>query len=314
MMVNDYTNLDEFKESFNIVDNALDMRDLRRWNGRNLGKEENLAEHTHLVVACMIELIDMLYDLKVFVPRPYTLVKAAMLHDSVEIFRGDILTITKDAIPGLREQIDLEENEFYVSQGVSLGTWERKLLKLADLKACYKFLERVMQTATNDFVHNAYVQCVDRYNAEYIKFLTDEGVLSYDETILPQYMFEKGYGADAACDVVLLKDVTFLPMSTQVVDLDVRYTPEEGTCALLVARTSAAVQGLNISMCPIDANYTGTIKAIVHNISNDIITYQKGESFCQLMVIKVINESDDLVKIKREGKRSDGWNGSTDKE
>ena len=47
-------------ENFNIVDNALDMRDLQRWNGRALRNKENLSEHTHLVVACASELYDKL--------------------------------------------------------------------------------------------------------------------------------------------------------------------------------------------------------------------------------------------------------------
>ena len=48
----------EFLENFDIADNALQMRCLNRWNGRDLREKENLAEHTHLVCACSIKLYD----------------------------------------------------------------------------------------------------------------------------------------------------------------------------------------------------------------------------------------------------------------
>ena len=37
--------LNVFCNNFDIVQNALQMRTLRRWNGRDLRDEENLAEH-----------------------------------------------------------------------------------------------------------------------------------------------------------------------------------------------------------------------------------------------------------------------------
>ena len=49
---------EEFCNNFDIVDNALSQRELVRWNGRDILRKENLAEHSHLVVACLIKLID----------------------------------------------------------------------------------------------------------------------------------------------------------------------------------------------------------------------------------------------------------------
>ena len=50
--------LRDFIENFDIVENAMEQRNLVRWNGRNLRTRENLAEHTHLVVACSMKLVD----------------------------------------------------------------------------------------------------------------------------------------------------------------------------------------------------------------------------------------------------------------
>ena len=104
--------LKDYLENFDAVDNALQMRTLIRWNGRNLRKQENLAEHTHLVIVCLYELVDKVRKIKPLCIDMEVLTRYAMFHDSLELLRGDILSITKDTIPGLREYTDNEENVF----------------------------------------------------------------------------------------------------------------------------------------------------------------------------------------------------------
>ena len=97
---------EEFIKNFNIVENAMNMRTLMRWNGRDLRTKENLAEHTHLVTACVIELYD---EFKIALVKNIDfekIVRMAMLQDSLELLRGDILSITKDVIPTIREFTD----------------------------------------------------------------------------------------------------------------------------------------------------------------------------------------------------------------
>ena len=102
----------EFLVNFDIADNALQMRCLNRWNGRDLREKENLAEHTHLVCACSIKLYDFFIvkneELKNKIDFEY-MIRLAMLHDSLELLRGDILSVTKDKVNGLRKQIDDED-------------------------------------------------------------------------------------------------------------------------------------------------------------------------------------------------------------
>src|SRR5574344_963741 len=105
----------EFLENFDIADNALQMRCLNRWNGRDLREKENLAEHTHLVCACSIKLYDFFIvkneELKNKIDFEY-MIRLAMLHDSLELLRGDILSVTKEKVNGLRKQIVDEEELF----------------------------------------------------------------------------------------------------------------------------------------------------------------------------------------------------------
>lgn len=123
--------------------------------------------------------------------------------------------------------------------------------------------------------------------------------------------FCKGYAEDAGVDVILDEDVTLQPMTTTIVDLNVNICPAEGTFAMLCARTSAAKRGIIVANCPIDANYVGTVHAIVYNFSNDVIVYKKGESFCQSVMIDCIVPR--YIPVKKQGKRSNSVFGGSDK-
>lgn len=127
-------------------------------------------------------------------------------------------------------------------------------------------------------------------------------------------MFKKGYKNDAGYDVILQKKVVFKANAITSIDLNVKCTPKKGTCAMLISRTSAAKQGLIVSMCPIDADYTGNVTAIVFNASDKEVIYLKGEAFAQIVFIKLAKDTLPKadVKIKNKNKkRTDGKLGST---
>lgn len=301
----------QFCENFNIVDNALDMRQLIRWNGRDVPNKENLAEHTHLVVASMIEILDNIRDdilsdnLEV---EKYDLIKAAMYHDSLELLRGDILSLTKDIIDGLRGRIDFEEEKFMEFVGVNLNNFEKTVLKLADLKACYKYLEYSLRFPSNEYSKKVYISCKKKYDDLWFSFCCKYHVDTFVFTETPAEIFSKGYIEDAGVDILLREKVTFLPMSTTSVTLDATYIPNEMEMGFLCARTSAAAKGLSVATCPIDPYFNGKITAIVHNVSNKIIEYDVGEAFCQLVVVPMKCLP---VKPRKQGKRGDGKLGST---
>lgn len=306
----DYVDYEQFCKEFDIADNAIEMRYLLRWNGRRVGKE-NLAEHTHLVVACVIKLYE---ELKQHLApseqgrvEPYRIVKAAMLHDALEILRGDILNITKNKFPQIRQVIENEEMDFEKRQGAGLNYCEWAILDLADTLAALKFIKNEMDYGSNsDLVHEIYTQLKESYDKKYEAFI--KSYCNKPEITHLNYQsepFSKGYAEDAGCDVILKKKVTFLPMSTTNVDLNVKVTPEEGKMAFLCARTSAAARGLSVAMCPIDPNYNGTVTAIVHNVSNNVVEYDIGEAFCQVVstpLTDTINR--DEIRIKKKGKRT----------
>jgi dUTPase/5'-deoxynucleotidase YfbR-like HD superfamily hydrolase len=319
-MVNE---LEHFINDFNIVDNAMDMRTLIRWNGRDLRCKENLAEHTHLVVACVIELYDKLKSEHLTVPGGQcyllpelvdfeSLIRRCMLHDSLELFRGDILSITKDAVPGLRSFTDSEENDFMRELGCLTNSLETELVELADLMACYKFIEHELRYPSNDFARDVYIVTKNKFDEKYKSFCRNYDIVNKPDVNDITSRFKKGYAADAGVDVILDRDVLILPMSTAFIDLNITVTPEEGEMAVLCARTSSAAKGLCVAMCPIDAHYTGNVTAIVHNVSNQILNYKKGEAFCQVVSLPITSSiPKNLIEVKKPGKRSAGKLGST---
>ena len=121
----------------------------------------------------------------------------------------------------------------------------------------------------------------------------------------------KGYMQDAGCDIILQRNAMFRPMCTQILELDLQVDIPEGFMGMLIARTSAAIKGLNVAMCPIDPHYNGKVNAIVHNISHDTIVYKKGESFCQLVIIPMLVLTEPPITIRKSGTRNDGKFGST---
>lgn len=123
--------------------------------------------------------------------------------------------------------------------------------------------------------------------------------------------FKKGYKNDAGYDVLIDETVVFEPKKVTTYELNHAITPKKGTCVMLIARTSAAKKGLIISMCPIDADYTGKITAIVYNASDNFVVYNKGEAFCQAVFVKLAKSTIRDFFIKKRGKRNMNKFGST---
>ena len=301
----------DFIVNFDIVDNALNMRTLHRWNGRDLHNRENLSEHTHLVMSCLIKIIEtfMHKNTKISDDIRYPILfKAAMIHDSLELYRGDILSITKDDVPGLRDLIDEEEYNFMEYHVGKLTYVEKLLIRIADMMACYKFIEYELRNPVGKYAKIVYDECKHKYETvlNELKALYD---VTFADDIEVKDRFVKGYKNDAGTDVILDRDVTILPLSTDTINLHVKVTPKPKHMAILCARTSAANKGLIVATCPIDPDYTGDVTAIVHNVSNDIITYKKGEAFCQVVMMPIVTSID--AKVKKKGKRTSGKLGST---
>ena len=195
----------EFLENFDIADNALQMRCLNRWNGRDLREKENLAEHTHLVCACSIKLYDFFIvkneELKNKIDFEY-MIRLAMLHDSLELLRGDILSVTKDKVNGLRKQIDDEEELFESHIIGKKDAITSEVVHLADLMACYKFIEYELRFPSGDFSTQVYKSTKRKFDEEYESFCKKYNI-PIEKEEHNKNIFVKGYEDDAGIDICL---------------------------------------------------------------------------------------------------------------
>ena len=300
---------DEFCETFDLIENAMSMRNMQRWNGRDMRTRENLSEHTHLVLVCAIKICQSLPN---FVREKIdfeTLTKVCLIHDSLEMLRGDILSITKDTIPNLRKFVTEEEDNFILSQLGEVDDIIFEVCTLADLMACYKFIEFELRYPSNDFAKKAYLDCRNKYEKTLEMFNKKHNIETI-KTEKGKITLSKAYENDAGVDIIMDEDITFMPNSTVYKMLELNICPNEGEMAILCSRSSASIRGLIVAMCPIDSGYSGNITAIVTNVSNDIIEYKKGESFCQVIFIP-INDNKIESEVRKLGKRGDGKLGST---
>lgn len=120
----------------------------------------------------------------------------------------------------------------------------------------------------------------------------------------------KGYEDDAGLDVILSEQVTFKAKQQTIINLGNICTPAPDNMGYLIERTSAAKQGLFVHSCPIDANYEGPVHAIVYNSSDNDVTYNKDEAFCQLVIVAVKTVRN--LPCKKSGKRTNSCFGGTD--
>lgn len=302
--------LNEFCNSFNIVDNALSMRDLLRWNGRAVRNKENLSEHTHLVCACAISLMNILPKGMFTEKNKLNIFKICMFHDSLELFRGDILSTTKEDLPAIKQVVDSEEKMFINGMVPDANDFEFEVSRLADLMACYKYIEHEIKTPSNEYMLNAYIDTKNKFECAYKSFLLKNKVIeNLEYEVESDKRLSKAHKDDCGTDVILKSDVIILPHKTTVVDLELSVNVEKGKMAYLCSRTSAASKGLIVASCPIDTGYKGTIHAIVHNVSNNVVYYSKGQSFCQIIYVPC--ESFESYEIRESTERIDGNRGST---
>lgn len=121
--------------------------------------------------------------------------------------------------------------------------------------------------------------------------------------------FFKTFKRDAGTDIIADKTIV-LHSGMNVIELNLNVCPPKNHCAIVVPRSSLALQGIFIANCPIDSDYKGRIKAIVFNSVNEDIVVRKGERFCQFVILKCIPNLYKIKPAKKGRRKYDGWGSS----
>lgn len=85
------------------------------------------------------------------------------------------------------------------------------------------------------------------------------------------------YYSDTGADIPMLYGGIIGPHETLVIPLGFGIEVPNGHSARLQVRTSIARRGIMIQGCAIDAGYTGEISMILHNISDEEFTWNRGD-------------------------------------
>lgn len=118
------------------------------------------------------------------------------------------------------------------------------------------------------------------------------------------------HNSDTGADFFLLENITLEAHETKVIGLGWGVEIPVGYTGKLQVRTSVAKLGIHIHQCAIDAGYTGEIHAIVTNMSNTPITFEKNNRIGYLEVYSCVYP---IFIENAECDRKDGCIGSTGK-
>jgi len=134
-------------------------------------------------------------------------------------------------------------------------------------------------------------------------------IVYYNDDILKP---EKPHFMDAGVDLKTAEDIVLPPKELKLVRTGVKVKIDFGYVGLLKDRSGLAARGLMSLGGVIDAGYTGEVKALLINTSDETITFQKGDRVIQLITAR-IDTGLDIVKgqpIEETARGSNGF-GST---
>ena len=131
---------------------------------------------------------------------------------------------------------------------------------------------------------------------------------------LPEYATEKSAGMDLKANIN--EPIVLGPLERQMIPTGIHIQLPDGYEAQVRPRSGlAAKYGITICNTPgtIDADYTGEIKVILINLSNEKFVINPGDRIAQLVVAKYERVEWNEVATLDETERGEGGFGSTGK-
>lgn len=127
--------------------------------------------------------------------------------------------------------------------------------------------------------------------------------LLHPDAILPQ---RKSSGA-AGYDVCSIEEIVLCARSKQLVSTGLSFTVPESTYGQLAPRSGLSVKGIHVGAGVIDRDYTGEVKVLLFNMSDDDIVIKPKERIAQLIVKKI--ELPDVIEVDELSLTERGENG-----
>ena len=131
--------------------------------------------------------------------------------------------------------------------------------------------------------------------------------LNYKDAIKPS----RGSDEAAGYDLYVYEGGSLMHNETRLFDTGISIRVPEGTYGRIAPRSSLAMKGIMVNAGVIDRDYTGPVKVMLHNLSNDNFVIEKGNRIAQLILEKISTPEVELVDELDDTERGDGGFGST---
>lgn len=118
---------------------------------------------------------------------------------------------------------------------------------------------------------------------------------------------------DAGLDIYCYEAVTLLPHQTVKVPTGVAYGVPEGYVGLVWDKSSIGGKGIKTLGGVLDSGYRGELFVPLHNMSDEIYTFEAGHKIAQMLIQKVELWEVEEVEVLSETIRGEGSFGSTGK-
>jgi len=131
--------------------------------------------------------------------------------------------------------------------------------------------------------------------------------LNYKDAIKPS----RGSDEAAGYDLYVYESGLLMPNETRLFDTGISIRVPEGTYGRIAPRSSVSKRSILVNAGVIDRDYTGPVKVMLHNLSNDNFVIEKGNRIAQLIIEKISTPEVELVDELDDTERGDGGFGST---
>ena len=126
------------------------------------------------------------------------------------------------------------------------------------------------------------------------------------------------YGESQGIDLASLEDYEIPPLSRAVIRTGIHMAIPQGAFGFIKERSSTAVKkGLMAMAGIVDNSYRGEIKVVLFNTTHETVRVNKGEFIAQILIIRVIEPTDNVVEVESmeelgQTRRGEGGFGSSD--
>lgn len=123
---------------------------------------------------------------------------------------------------------------------------------------------------------------------------------------------ERAHPTDAGLDLKTPKPFWLYSGHYLKIDTGVHVELPPGTVGLITSKSGLMAKGITCRGT-IDADYRGSISAVLFNHGSEAVMFEAGQKVCQLVVLPVLTPEIEIVDELSQTERGDGGFGSTGK-